>query len=212
MATPFESQAVSSQGVKIQVSDGAATPAFVDLCEIKTFNGFDGQASEIDVTTLCSEAKETRLGLQDFGGFTFEMNYVPDDPAQMIMQDLKAAGMPGDFKLVLPAPHGSWDFTAYVKSFPIAGGVDGVLTSSIALRITGAPVYTPGTVLGLGAQGRGTPAGDFVRGGWQGAREGTNEAERAQRWRTPPVPAGQPGIPSGSFANQAAQPGVGVPA
>jgi len=202
MATPFESQAISSQGVKIQVSDGAATPAFVDLCEIKTFNGFDGQASEIDVTTLCSEAKETRLGLQDFGGFTFEMNYVPDDPAQMIMQDLKAAGMPGDFKLLLPAPHGSWDFTAYVKSFPIAGGVDGVLTSSVALRITGAPVYTPGTVA-FGA-GAGTPAGNFARStGWQGAKEGTAEAERAARWRTPAAPQPQANLDYAQPAQQA---------
>jgi Lambda phage tail tube protein, TTP len=202
---PFESQAISSQGVLIKVSDGAVTPAFLDLCEIKTFNGFDGQASEVDVTTLCSEAKEMRLGLQDFGSFTFEMNYVPDDPAQVILQDLKAAGAPGEFKLVLPAPNGEWAFNAYVKSFPIAGGVDGVLTSSISLRITGAPVYTPGT---LTAFGQGLSSTDKAPAtGWQGAKE--HEVERAQRWRTPPA---QPGIPGGSFAAQAAQPGVGAPA
>jgi hypothetical protein len=136
---------------------------FIDLCEIKTFTGFDGQASEIDVTTLCSEAKEIRLGLQDFGGFSFEMNYVPTDPAQMQLQDLKAAGDAGDFKLILPSPYGEWAFSAFVKSFPIAGGVDGVLTSSIALRITGAPVYTPGTTTlaagaGAGRDGVGVDA------------------------------------------------------
>jgi len=206
---PFESEAISSQGVLIKVSDGAATPVFIDLCEIKTFTGFDGQASEVDVTTICSEAKEIRLGLQDFGGFTFEMNYVPDDPAQMVLQDLKAAGMPGDFKLVLPAPHGEWEFTAYVKSFPIAGGVDAVLTSSIALRITGAPIYTPGVfAFSAGAGTEGQAARPL---GWQGAK-GEQQATRAQRWRTPPAPAGQPGIPQGSFAAQAAQPGVGAEA
>jgi hypothetical protein len=142
----FESQAISSQGVKISVETAVAA-TFADLCEIKTFNGFDGQASEIDVTTICSEAKEIRMGLQDFGSFSFEMNYVPDDPGQILMQDAKAAGTPLNFKFTLPATYGEWTFSAYVKAFPIAGGVDGVLTSSVVLRLNGAATFTPGTLV-----------------------------------------------------------------
>ena len=138
----FQSEAISAQGVKISVDKGAGV--FVDLCEVKTFTGFDGQASEIDVTTICSDAKEVRLGLQDFGAFSFEMNYVPDDQGQIAMQTAKAAGTAIAFKFTLPGTYGEWAFDAYVKAFPIAGGVDGVLTSSVSLRISGAPTFTPG--------------------------------------------------------------------
>lgn len=143
----FASKAISAQGIKIQVGTGVGAATMVDLCEIKTFNGFDGQASEIDVTTICSVAKEVRLGLQDFGGFSFEMNYVPDDVGQMAMQEAKASGAALPFLFILPGTYGEWAFDAYVKAFPIAGGVDGVLTSSVALRISGAPVFTPGVPL-----------------------------------------------------------------
>jgi hypothetical protein len=136
---------IDSTGFTAYGSGGTAAPVvYVDLCEVKTFTGFDGQASEIDVTTICSDAKEVRLGLQDFGAFSFEMNYVPDDPGQMQMQSAKASGVALAFRFVLPGTYGAWNFNAYVKAFPIAGGVDGVLTSSVSLRISGAPTFVPG--------------------------------------------------------------------
>lgn len=141
----FSLLGVNASTFSAYTSGGLVTQsAFSDVCEAKTFNAFDGQASEIDVTTMCSEAKEIRLGLQDFGGFTFDMNYVPTDAAQIAMQALKAGGDVGHFRLLLPDNIGYWKFDAFVKSFPISGGVDGVLMSSMALRITGAPIYTSG--------------------------------------------------------------------
>lgn len=151
----FVSQAISSQGVVVSVegSTGTGPPyPYLDLCEIKTFTAFDGTASEQDATTICSEAKEVRMGLQDFGQFSFTANYVPDDPAQMELQAAKAAGTVRNFKFTLPASYGEWAFAAFVKSFPIAGGVDTILNSNVVLRINGAPLFTPGTTT-LAAEG-----------------------------------------------------------
>jgi hypothetical protein len=114
------------------------------VCEARNFNGFDGQASEIDKTTLCSTAKEFVPGLQDFGSFNFDMNYVPSDPAQMAMQAAKASGDTLWWELVLPDNMGSWIFQAFVRQMTISGGVDAILSSSVVLRITGEPTFAGG--------------------------------------------------------------------
>lgn len=129
-------------------TDGTFTPHnFVALCEAKTFQGFDGQATEIDVTTLCSAAKEYRLGLQDFGSFSFDMNLVPNDAAQLVLEAAKADMAARWFRLYVPDGTGPGNyqgvfvFKAFVRQKTIAGGVDAAMTSQVTLRITGAPVY-----------------------------------------------------------------------
>jgi tail tube protein len=122
-----------------------AQVSFENLCEAKTFQGFDGQASEIDVTTMCSEAKEYRMGLQDFGSFGFEMNYVPTDVGTLALQAAKASGEALWFRITLPGSLGAWVFKAFVKQMTFSGGVDTVLSTSVSLRITGAPTFVTPT-------------------------------------------------------------------
>lgn len=127
-------------------TDGDFTPkTFVDLCEAKSFQGFDGQSAEIDVTTLCSDAKEYRTGLQDFGQFSFDMNHVPADAGQLVLEAAKAAGTPLWFRVYLPDGEGGYSgayvFKAFVRQKTLAGGVDQPVTSQVTLRITGAPVW-----------------------------------------------------------------------
>jgi hypothetical protein len=127
-----------------ETDDSAASVELVDwaqLCETKTFNGFNGQASEIDVTTICSEAKEYRTGLQDFGTFDFDMNYVPTDESQKALMDAKASGKPIWIRVTLPDNMGAYVFQALVRQITMSGGVDTVLSSSVSLRITGAPTF-----------------------------------------------------------------------
>jgi hypothetical protein len=146
VAGGFDLIGVDASGYTAYVSGGTATELpFLDICEAKTFTGFDGQASELDKSTMCSEAKEFVQGLQDFGSFTFEMNYVPDDPSQQALADAKAAGDTKWFRLIEPPElGGTIQFQAFVKSMSLAGGVDTVMTSSVALRVTGAPTRVAG--------------------------------------------------------------------
>lgn len=117
---------------------GTATPvAYTSIANVKSYNGFDGAASEIDVTNLQSVAKEKRLGLQDFGKFSFEMNPDFNDAGQNAMRAAKAAGAQKNFKLIYPNGKAA-SFAAFVKSMPEQGGVDGVIAGSAELTITGA--------------------------------------------------------------------------
>jgi hypothetical protein len=132
---------IDTTGGTLTAANGTLTPvAFTDIAEVKSFSGFDGQASEIDITTLSSTAKEFRLGLVDEGGFSFEMNQVNADAGQAALRVSRDAGTAKSYVLTLPNDETA-TFTAYAKGLPSSGGVDGVVTSSVALRITGPVVW-----------------------------------------------------------------------
>ena len=123
-------------------SGGAATPVTWTLIgNIKTFSGFDGQASEVDRTNFNSTAKEFILGLVDFGQFSFDCDYDFADAGQVAVLAKQASGVITNFKLTLPDTHTA-SFTAYVKKLPTAGGVDQVIKRAGAtLRISGAVTW-----------------------------------------------------------------------
>ena len=148
----FDLVGVDSSAFTPYTSGGEAASSgagFENCCEARNFTGFDGQASEIDVTTMCSTAMEFRPGLQDFGAFNFTMNYVPTDPAQKIMQQAKSTGAILWWKLMLPNdnegnPLGTWLFQAFVRQMTLSGGVNAALESNVVLRITGEPTFVEG--------------------------------------------------------------------
>ena len=137
------SSAVSAQGSKFYIdtaADGAAQPTWTKTKNVKSYSGFDGSASEIDVTDLDSTAKEKRLGLIDNGSFSIDVNVDMTDPGQIALKAAQKASSLQSFKLEYP--DGTADtFDGFVKSFPIAGGTDAVITSTIAITISG-PVTT----------------------------------------------------------------------
>lgn len=122
----------------------ASSATMVNICEAKTFTGFDGQSAEIDVTTLCSEAKEYLVGLQDFGNFNFTANLVPGDPGLDECEAAKADGLARWFRVVLPQNMGMYVFTGFVRQKTITGGVGAAVDTSVVLRISGEPIYVVG--------------------------------------------------------------------
>lgn len=118
-------------------SGGSSTPVtFTPISNVKSFSGFDGMASEIDVTNLSSLAKEKRLGIQDFGAFKFDINPDYSDAGQTALRSAKAAATVKSFKVQYPNGKAA-SFSAYVKGMPEQGGVDAVLAGSVDLMITG---------------------------------------------------------------------------
>ena len=114
---------------------------------IQTFAGFDGEAADIDITTLASTAKEFRQGLVDFGNFSLELLRDPNDVGQNEMLTAKAGQLTKTCILTLPddVVLNVATFSAYVKSLTISGGVDDVVKGTANLRITGTVVWTDST-------------------------------------------------------------------
>jgi hypothetical protein len=117
---------------------GTATPVtFTAVANIKDFSGFDGSASEIDVTNLSSTAKEFRLGLTDPGQFTFNIDYDNTNAGHVALRSKQVSGALSNFSMTLPNSN-VITFSAYVKKFSLAGGVDAVAKTACDLRISGA--------------------------------------------------------------------------
>lgn len=129
--------AVDTTGKTITAS-GTATPVTSTvIANLKDFSGFDGAASEIDVTNLSSIAKEFRLGLTDPGQFTINIDYDGANAGHVALRAKQGSGALSIFTLTLPNAS-VITFNGYVKKFSLAGGVDAVAKTAVDIRISGA--------------------------------------------------------------------------
>lgn len=143
MAAP----AILSQGTTVQIDDvGGSTPT--TIAGVKSLSGIgSGTAAEIDVTTLASTAREFRMGLQDFGSFTMEFNWNPDDTGQAEMYAAMDSQTAKKIIITVPATNPSvtlevWTGTCYITRMEFSVGVDQVLNGSATFRVTGEPVLS----------------------------------------------------------------------
>lgn len=139
MTTTF----IESQGVQLTRGDAASPEVFTLVPQCISFAGPDGQASEIDVTTLDSTAKEHAVGLVDNGSIQFEAIYNPDHAQhQGLHSDFEARTL-RNFKLTFTnSPADVHSFAARVAALSLSGGVDDVVRMSFTLRISGAVTRT----------------------------------------------------------------------
>lgn len=128
--------AIESQGFLFQIGNEDSPLTYTQVKGVNSFNGFDGQAAEIDVTTLQSTAKEYLMGLQDFGSFSIETNFLSADSGQDKMRAAKDSREVQDFKITF-SDASIATFQGYVTSAPVSGAVDGKVDGSFAIRITG---------------------------------------------------------------------------
>lgn len=133
-------QAIETQGFKFEISPATSPLVWTEVKEIVSFSGFDGQAAEIDVTHLQSTAKEFLMGLQDFGNFTLEANYLPADAGQDAMRAAKASRDIKTFRCTF-SDATTATFSGYVLSASASGGVDSKVDTSFNVRISGDVVF-----------------------------------------------------------------------
>jgi hypothetical protein len=104
----FELADVNSAGYGTYVSGGVVDPAtFSNYCQLTGYNRAGGSAPESDVSTICSTAAETELGLPDFGTTTLDFLFNLQDSVQ---QALQAADLSKDIiavRVVLPKSNGT---------------------------------------------------------------------------------------------------------
>lgn len=134
----YEVVNLDGSGWAAPIAAGTFTTAMMaDACETTGWSGFDGQAGEIEVTTLCSAAKEYIGDLPDSGNFNMDLNFVQTDPAIKELEAAKRDRQPRTFEIWFP---NGWvrRFTAYVRQFSLTGQRGQAVTGSVSTRITGA--------------------------------------------------------------------------
>ncbi|WP_414446855.1 phage tail tube protein [Burkholderia sp. 22PA0099] len=131
------SSAISAQGSKVSVNTGTTdVPVWTKVKNVKSFTGMDGTPTVLDSTDLDSEAKEKVLGLTDSGTWSIVVNRDLSDPGQKALMAAKNSGAKLGMKVELPDNTGD-TFDVLVKTFPLVGGTDALLESTIAMEITG---------------------------------------------------------------------------
>jgi predicted secreted protein len=139
------SEVILVQGTHIRISTTAQTetapsplPAWALIdCIGKEIQVQGGTAPEIDVTSICSTAKEFRLGLQDPGSMTIAGHWKQGHPAHTA---LRTAAADKQLRLVEVEfeDGGIFRALASVQQRSWAASVDGVVTASYTLRLSGA--------------------------------------------------------------------------
>jgi hypothetical protein len=102
-----------------------------------------GSATEIDITTFASTAKEFTQGLRDFGSISVELRRNQDDLGQVEMFTAMASQLTRTVVITLPTSTANVaTFTAFVQSLSTDLKADGAVTGTAVLRITGAVAWT----------------------------------------------------------------------
>lgn len=138
--------AKSTQGVEFTI-ETAVADTYVLISEVTNFQAPGLNASEIEVTSLDSTYVERIGGIKDGDQATMDFNYLYADAGQQRLRAM--VGQVATFRIELndAATPTRIQFDAVVTAVPgVSGGVnEAQKVSGATVRVTGAPVVTPGT-------------------------------------------------------------------
>lgn len=125
----------------VSPNDYAQRVVFSSFCELTGVNQQDAGADTIEVSTICSDAKEFEQGLSDSGTLTVDYNWAGNETVQAALSAAKLSGDQVAFKIVFPNSGGTVIMIGTVLSQSIQGQVNGVWTGSAQIKLSGR-VYT----------------------------------------------------------------------
>ena len=137
---------IPSHGTLLKVGDGGGTEVFTTIAKIKDISGPGFNRGTHDASTQTTDWGEIVPGIKMGGQVTFDINLIPTegthDQTTGLLKDF-IDGVKRNFQLVFPdAGNTVWQFAAYVLNFEPDAPVDGLLTASLTVEITGDPAPT----------------------------------------------------------------------
>lgn len=140
-----ESAAVSSFGTLLKIGDGGDPETFTTIAEVQDTSGPSLELGTEETTHHTSPGgwKERVGTLLDAGEVSFDLNFLPThathNPTTGLIADM-VNRVKRNFQLVFPdAGSTTWSFTALVTGFEPDEPVEGKLTASVTLEVTGQP-------------------------------------------------------------------------
>lgn len=138
-------QAISSFGTLLKIGDGAPTEAFTTIAEVMDISGPSLAQGTVEVTSQAATARyrEFIATLKDGGEISFDINYITTDgthdPTTGLLNDFED-GTLRNFQLVFPDTGSTtWTIPSIVTGFEPSAPVDGALTASVTLKVSGQP-------------------------------------------------------------------------
>jgi len=141
---------VQGTSIKISVTTTAELapsplPTFATLdCISREIQYQGGTATENDITTICSTAKEFRLGLEDSGTMSISGHWKQGHPAHSVIRTAATDKQPR--LIVVEFEDGStFSALALVSQRSWSAAVDGVVSATYNFRLTGATLEVDAT-------------------------------------------------------------------
>lgn len=143
---------IKAIGSKLYVNNGSTSqPSWTAIANLTTIGGIGLESDEVDVTTLDSadDFKEYIGGAKDGGTVDLEGNIVTDAGLTSLYALANSRAIK-EFKIEYPTKAEEttaafWTFSGYVSSCKDGEKtVDGLLTFTSGIRVSGAPTFTPG--------------------------------------------------------------------
>jgi hypothetical protein len=150
----MSSEVLLVQGTSIQISTSECTDVNVDPlpvmatldCIAREITVTGGTATENDVTTLCSTAKEFRMGLSDAGTMSVTGHWKIGNAAHEAIREASEDKL-RRLIIVTFEDLSTWKCLAFVSQRSWAAAVDGIVTATYSFRLTGEPVEAPAPVV-----------------------------------------------------------------
>jgi predicted secreted protein len=135
------SVATAGFGTLLKAGNGASAEVFTALAEVKSIRGPELLAEIVDITHMSSPGgyREKLATLLDTGPITFDVNFLPGTAAQKVISTDLAAKTKRNFKLEFTDTGvTTWAFSGYYTSLSPSAEIDGVLSASVEVTVTGA--------------------------------------------------------------------------
>jgi hypothetical protein len=143
MSTP--TKAKSTKFTKIYAGSTDSPAGFLKIGEVKSFDGPNGTAPQIDASNFDSPEAEFVPGLSMPGELQMSGNFVGCDAGQQQLDQDRVDGISRYYKLEL-ADHATspttYTFLAAVTSFSLSGQTNGIYDFKTTLKISGQVVKT----------------------------------------------------------------------
>lgn len=134
---------IPSHGTLLQIGDGGGTEVFATIAKIKDISGPGFSRGTHDASTQTADWGEIVPGLKIPGDVTLDINWVPTesthDSLTGVLKDF-VDGTLRNFRILWPDTANTiWQLACYVTGFEPSAPVDGLLTASLTISITGDP-------------------------------------------------------------------------
>jgi len=130
------STAITAQGTTIAIGDSASPIVYTTIANIKSWDGPNKSANDLDVTDLSSTAREFIQGIEDEGEVSLEGHYKGNNTQHAQLQDAVGSNTSYLFKITL-SDSAYITFTGRVSQFGMSGGVDAPVEMTLTLKVTG---------------------------------------------------------------------------
>ncbi|MDS9468210.1 phage tail tube protein [Paracoccus sp. MBLB3053] len=125
-------------GTSVRVGRGA-TPSWTPISLIGDIDLPDEQVDDVEVTHMASPGRRRQYiaGLIDSGEISIPMNYIPESPTDVMLQEIRASGEEVILEITVPGATEPEQYAAFLKGYGRTAPVDDKMTAEATFRLSG---------------------------------------------------------------------------